>query len=221
MSKTVYFISGLGMDERIFYPLNLPEINRVYIQWVQPLEEDTIATYAKKLLPQIDVSQPIVIVGYSFGGMLATELSQLIPTAKIILLSSAVTASAIPNKYQVFRRWKVIDRIPFRILRRPNAPVFYIFGIKSKQNKTFFKEVMQTTDEHRFKWTVKAIQQWDNEIIPKNVIQIHGTKDLLLPLIPNETSIKIEGGGHFMLLEQVEEVSTVLQSVLKNKIIPV
>lgn len=212
--QSVYFISGLAFDERVFFHLDLPDVERTYVQWITPLEEDTIASYAARLLPQIDTTQTVTILGYSFGGMVAVELSKLIPNAKIILLSSAVHAADIPTRYQWLGKWNVLEKIPFRFLRKPNALVFHIFGVKTAAYKEFFKTVMQTTDETRFKWTVKAIQNWDNTYTPPNLTQIHGTKDLLLPLVSSEDTIIVEDGGHFMLLEQAEEVSLILQKVL-------
>ncbi|WP_353717332.1 hypothetical protein [Dyadobacter sp. 676] len=65
----VYFISGLGADERVFTKLKLdPRLNVKYIKWVRPLKKETLQHYAARLSKQIDTSQPFQLVGLSFGG---------------------------------------------------------------------------------------------------------------------------------------------------------
>lgn len=212
--RKVYFISGLGADRRVFVNLNLPKIEIVHIDWVKPQVEDTINTYAAQLLEQIDLSVPVTILGLSFGGMLATELGHLIPNAKIILLSSAATASAIPLRYKLLWKWKVPNKIPFSLLRKANALTYYFFGVKTAKYQDLLKDILWETDEYFFRWAVQAILTWKNEKIPFNLTQIHGTKDKILPLIETSNILKIEGGGHFMVLEQADLVTTVLKRIL-------
>lgn len=44
MSK-IYFISGLGADKRAFHQLNLPGFEKIFIDWIQPMPNETIQTY--------------------------------------------------------------------------------------------------------------------------------------------------------------------------------
>lgn len=214
MLKTVYFISGLGADRRVFNDLDLSNIEIVHIDWVQPLEGDTLKTYAAKLLEQIDQNTPVTILGLSFGGMLATELGHLIPHAQIILLSSAATASAIPLRYKLLWKWKVPNKIPFSLLRKTNALTYYFFGVKRAAHQALLKNILWETDEYFFRWAVQAILTWENEKTPLRLKQIHGTKDKILPLVETSAVIKIDGGGHFMVLEQADLVTEVLKKIL-------
>lgn len=212
--KKVYFISGLGADRRVFSDLELPNVEAVHIDWVKPSEEDTMATYAAKLLPQIDTTIPVTLLGLSFGGMLAVELSHLIENSQTILLSTAVTASAIPLRYKLLGKWKVPDKIPFSLILKANALTYHFFGIKSPEHQTLLKEILLETDEHFFRWAIQAILNWENEKVPLHATQIHGTKDYILPLVKTPKLIEVEGGGHFMVLEQAGLVTEVLKRVL-------
>lgn len=212
--KKVYFISGLGADQRVFSNLELPNVEAIYIDWVKPSEDDTMTTYATKLLPQIDTTVPVTILGLSFGGMLAVELSHLIEGSQTILLSTAVTASAIPLRYKLLGKWKVPNRVPFSLIRKANALTYHFFGIKTATHQALLKDVLLDTDEFFFRWAIDAILNWENEIVPLHVTQIHGTKDYILPLVETPNLIKIEGGGHFMVLEQADLVTDVLKRIL-------
>jgi len=212
--KKVYFISGLGADRRVFSNLELPDVEAIHIDWVQPSEDDTMATYAVKLLPQIDTTVPVILLGLSFGGMLAVELSHLIEDSQTILLSTAVTASAIPLRYKLLGKWKVPNKVPFTLIRKANALTYHFFGIKIAAYQSLLKDILLETDEHFFRWAIEAILNWENEKVPLHVTQIHGTKDHILPLVETPNLIQIEGGGHFMVLEQADLVTEVLRRVL-------
>ncbi|WMX16877.1 alpha/beta hydrolase [Aureispira sp. CCB-E] len=212
--KKVYCISGLGADKRVFAALKLPEIELVHIAWLSPSIDDTMGSYAKKLLPQIDTSTSVTILGLSFGGMLAVEVGHWIENSQIIVLSSAVTASAIPLRYRLLGQWKIPDKIPFSILQKTNALTYYFFGIKTKQYQVLLNNILQDTEEHFFRWAVQAIVNWKNEKVPLDLIQIHGTNDKILPLVKTPSLILVKGGGHFMVLEQADQVAQILNDIL-------
>lgn len=212
--QKVYFISGLGADRRIFSNLDLPDIEAIHIDWVKPSEEDTMKTYATKLLPQIDTTVPVILLGLSFGGMLAVELSHLIDNSQTILLSTAITASAIPLRYKLLDKWKVPNKIPFSLVRKTNALTYHFFGIKRAEHKALLKEILSDTDEYFFRWAIDAVLNWENEKVPLHVTQIHGTKDYILPLVETPNLIEVEGGGHLMTLEQADLITDILRRVL-------
>jgi len=212
--KKVYFVSGLGADERVFRNLKLPNVEVIHINWIKPSEEDTMTSYAAKLLVQIDVSIPVCILGLSFGGMLAVELGHLIADCQVVLLSSAVTASAIPLRYKLLGKWKVPNKVPFSIIRKANAWTYYYFGIKRGQHKALLADILVHMDEYFFRWAIQAILTWENEKVPFNLTQIHGTKDKILPLVETSNLIKVKGGGHFMVLEEADLVTKVLKDIL-------
>lgn len=79
----VYFISGLGVDERAFKNIILPENYSVHnIRWIELLEKESLESYSTRLIAQIDQQKPFALVGLSFGGMIAAEISNQIPVNK-------------------------------------------------------------------------------------------------------------------------------------------
>lgn len=213
--QTVYFISGLGADKRVFSELDLPNINCVYIDWVNPDMNDTVVTYSHKLLPQIDTTQAVILVGVSFGGMLATELTKVIPNCQTILLSSAPSMNQIPLIYKWLTQLKLPDLVPFAAFKTMTPMTYFYFGVTAQRHKELLKTVMQDTDEAFFRWAIKAITHWRNTNLPKNLYYIHGTKDRILPKIPQD-AITIDDGGHLMVLSHSVEVSLALLSIFER-----
>lgn len=51
--KELFLISGLGADRRVFEFLDLREYKLNFIEWIQPLRNESIESYARQLLDQI------------------------------------------------------------------------------------------------------------------------------------------------------------------------
>jgi hypothetical protein len=80
---TLYFISGLGADKRIFEKLQFSNsFKLVFIDWIVPVKNEPLRDYATRLSHTINTSEPFVIIGLSFGGMIATELSPIVSPQK-------------------------------------------------------------------------------------------------------------------------------------------
>lgn len=96
--KEIFLISGLGADKRVFDYLDLSEYKAFHIRWIDPHPKESIESYATRLLVQITKQKP-VLIGISFGGMMAIEIGKLIDTEKIIIISSAKSKKDIPSGY--------------------------------------------------------------------------------------------------------------------------
>jgi pimeloyl-ACP methyl ester carboxylesterase len=84
---TLYFISGLGADMRIFEKIQFSDsFKLIFIDWIVPIKNEPIRDYATRLSHSINTAEPFVIIGLSFGGMIATELSTIVVPQKTILL---------------------------------------------------------------------------------------------------------------------------------------
>lgn len=85
-STDIYLFSGLGADQRVFQSINIPLYNLIYIQWIEPNINESMESYAERLLTQIK-SLNTIFLGVSFGGIMAIEVAKLIEVEKVILIS--------------------------------------------------------------------------------------------------------------------------------------
>ena len=213
MKKRIYILSGLGADERVFKLLDFSDFSPIFIQWIVPEENESIENYAHRLLKQIDTPNP-VIVGLSFGGMMATEIAKLITVEKIILISSAKTKKEIPSFYQFSGFLGIHKLAPTKILKSSNAVTNWFFGANSTFEKQLLKEILHDTNPVFLKWAIDQIVNWKNIVAAKNTYHIHGTADRILPINGLSCDVKIKGGGHLMTLTKSEEVNMVLKKIL-------
>ncbi|MFL5810585.1 MAG: alpha/beta fold hydrolase, partial [Flavisolibacter sp.] len=97
----VYFISGLAADERAFKHIHLSSHHEVvHLQWIEPLQNESLESYALRLSERIDAKGKFALVGLSFGGMIATEISKLLHPVRTVLISSVPCSQHLPGYYK-------------------------------------------------------------------------------------------------------------------------
>ena len=211
MNNELYLLSGLGADKRVFDFLDLHGFKLIHIDWIKPLPEEKIEEYARRLLQQIKTKRPTMI-GVSFGGIIAIEIAKQIETNKLILISSALTKSAIPFRYRLAGNLWMNKLIPAPLYRKANFVVYWLFGVKKKKEKELLKAIMDDADDDFVDWATNSIVNWDNEERLSNVVTIHGTADRVLPF--NKPDYPVEHGGHLMVVSKAAEISSILRSIL-------
>jgi pimeloyl-ACP methyl ester carboxylesterase len=147
----IYTFSGLGADETVFDKLEFPGYAVTYIQWITPLKHETIAAYATRLLVQITTPKP-VLIGLSFGGIMAIEAAKLIDTTQVILLASAKTKWEIPFYYRWAGKMRLHTLMPTGLLKRPGFIPNWLFGVESKEEKAVLNKILRKTDPVFLRW---------------------------------------------------------------------
>jgi len=211
LTNELYLLSGLGADKRVFDFLDLHGFKLIHIDWIKPLEDEKIESYAHRLLLQIKTSRPTMI-GVSFGGIIAIEIAKQIEINKLILISSVKTKADIPFRYRLAGNLWMNKLIPAPLYRKANFVVYWLFGIRKKKEKELLKTIMDDADNDFVDWATNEIVTWENEKQVPNVVTIHGTADRIFPF--KEADHKVEHGGHLMVVSKADEVSRILRSIL-------
>lgn len=215
--KKVYFISGLGADERAFSRLDLAGITPHFIQWKIPIANETLEAYATRLAEEITEPDPI-LVGLSFGGVVAIEIAKQRTVKKIILISSIKTRKEMPLVLKLSASLGLHKLIPISLMAKPNLLVHYFFGVRKHQNvKQLLDELLLNSDTTYTKWSIHQLLNWKNETLFPNMIHIHGTRDKVFPIKNVKPDYTIEGGSHFMVWTKAKEVSEILQKEMELK----
>ena len=211
--KTIYVFSGLGADHRVFYKIDFGNHTVVFIKWITPEKNESIENYALRLIPQITIANPILI-GLSFGGMMAVEVAKHISTEKLILLSSAKSRNEIPFYFKLAGRLHIHKLIPATLLIKTNIFTNWFFSNRTLEDKQMLSNILHDTDPVFLKWAIAKIVNWKNKVLPENVQHLHGTADRILPFRNVKNCIVIKSGTHLMLINKAGEVSQVLKKLL-------
>ena len=209
MKPTIYIISGLGADKRMFQNFSFEGYNVIHIDWDLPLENETLQNYALRISENIK-DENAILIGLSFGGILSVEISKIKKFKKVFLLSSAKTKFEIPFYYRFLGKLNLLRIIPSSILKRVNSLTYLVFGAKTNFEKNLLKDIIKNTDKHFLKWALHQIMNWKNENYSENIVHIQGDIDLILPHIFVKYDYLIKGGTHFMTLNQSKEIETII-----------
>ncbi len=206
----VYAISGLGADKRVFDFLEL-NFHLIHIDWIQNKPKESIENYALRLSKKIDSSEEFMLIGLSFGGLIATEISKILKTKKLILISSVSVKSEIPLLYRLLGKTRIMNIIPVFFLEKSNMLLTYMFGTNKKQLLT---DIIEDSSAQFSKWCIIELMNWKNTVAPKNIFKINGEKDKLLP--SKNSHVIIKNGGHLMIVDKADELSKILNQLFKS-----
>lgn len=212
MQTHLYIFSGLGADESIFQKIdfNFSAYHFTFVQWIVPEKNETIESYAKRLVKeQVYLEKPILI-GLSFGGMIALEVAKQIDTKKVIIIASAKNKYEIPFYFRLIGKIRLHRLVPAWLLKKPNWFLYWLFGVTNRFDRQLLKQTLINTEPKFLKWAIDKIVRWQNRQVVQNVTHIHGTSDRILPLYFVNCDIKIENGGHLMILNKAEELMNIL-----------
>lgn len=208
----IYCFSGLGTDERVFQQFTL-EHELIVIPWIKPFPKESLDTYAIRLSAQIDNSSPFILMGVSFGGMIASSLATKLNPVKTIIISSAACRKELPLKMRLFYFFP-LELIPAKHFIPPLWIVSRFFGVKRGFFFELLKQIIHESDPYLVKWSVYQIIKWKQKQPPKKLIRIHSDKDILLPKQNNVIYDYILKGGHFMIAEKTLELSGIINKEL-------
>jgi pimeloyl-ACP methyl ester carboxylesterase len=221
---TVYCISGLGADHHIFDGLEVPGVNWKHLSWLMPEGDEALESYARRMKAGIIDASPVgeeapVVLGVSFGGMMAIEIAKLFPAATVILVSSIRHWRQLPFPIKMTTHLGLGKWTPPANLRVLAPLQDYFLGVETKADSRLVREYRGNVDPHYLQWSIRHIAGWQNEWQPASFYHIHGSKDRIFPLNLVEPTHVVEGGGHLMIHNRAGEINKILISILGSQLI--
>ena len=211
----LYFISGLGADERVFKKLTLPEQYKInHIKWPELSQNETLHSYCVKISALIDSSEPFSLIGLSFGGIVATEISKFLQPQATIIISSISSRNGLPIHYKICGWLRLNKLVPAFAMNKVYPFTYWYFGVTEPADKKLLKEVIHDTPTQFLKWAINEILHWKNGIRPDNLYHIHGTNDKLFPFSITKADKAVENGGHLMVYTNADSVSNLIRNHL-------
>ena len=214
---SLYIFSGLGTDERIFRNIHFPEFVDVhFVTWKKPERKESLEKYIDLLLEEFDLTNPIVLLGLSFGGVVVQEVSKKINPLATIIISSLSTSQEMPWYFRMYGNLKLNKITPFGFLKSLSFFSNRIFGAKSSDSKKLIREIMHDADLTLVKWQIEKILSWRSEKPPLNFFHLHGDSDKLLPLKNKNVNAIIRGGTHLMIYNNAAEIEKIIERQLEK-----
>lgn len=216
--NTTYFIPGLGFNEEVIAPLLDLSLDITTVNWIEPLAKETIQSYAKRMSESIDTSTgTITLIGYSFGGIIAQEISQIIDVDQIILISTCKSRAENSLALKALSPLKFNKVIKKNIILKTFPLWASSYGYETPKEMEIFRSMIKKNTDTYLDWAVKSVSTWERKFeINVPLIHIHGDKDRTFPIknIHNVTHI-VKGGDHFMIYKKAKEIALLFKKYIK------
>ena len=200
----VYFMPGMCANSLIFERIKLsPNFKSHYLSWIPPLQNESLRNYVLRLSKYIK-HENSVLIGVSFGGVIVQELSKILKIKKVIIISSVKSNKELSNSMKFAKKTKSYKLLPLTWLEDFESLLVFVLGPKIKRKVNLYRKYLSVRDENYLKWAIKELVNWKQSIPLKNVIHIHGTYDLVFPVLNLKNYIPIERGDHTMILRRAD-----------------
>jgi esterase/lipase len=215
MKRKVFCIGGLGTDEQIFSRLSISNAELVTVKWLIPEKKESFSSYVQRMMIQVNEPEPILL-GISFGGMVAVEMANHYRIKKAFIISS------VKHKYELPLWMKILKKIPLHLLLKPkpNKLIYpiedFFLGANDPQTKNLAAYYRENIHQDYLQWAIHEIINWQNVTIPQNLIHIQGTADRVFPLRNMKVDFIVANGKHFMIYNRSADISIIINKELEN-----
>jgi hypothetical protein len=217
---SIYLFPGQGSDKRIFDSLTFDTTyNVVNISYITPEKRTSLEQYARILSAQIDTTGKYILIGVSLGGMICTEINEMMKPEKVIIISSAKNRTELPFRYRFQKVIPIYRIIPARLLLCGAKILQPIVEPDRNQNKSTFKSMLSAKDPKYIKRTIEMIIKWKRTSNSKKIIHIHGNNDHTIPIRNVNCNFIIDHGSHMMTLTRFEQINDTLSQILVQPVL--
>lgn len=217
MAKTnLYFVPGMAANSKIFENLSLDTelFNCYFLEWKIPTsEEESLSDYARRMCEEIIHENP-VLIGVSFGGVIVQEMSKLIKTQKIIIISSIKMNCELPKRLKIVQQTKIYNLFPSKFLENFENYVQFFIGDRQSKKLEAYQKYLSFRNQAYLHWAIHSLLHWEQETPINNLVHIHGTKDEIFPIIHIQGCISVESGTHAMVLTKAKKISLLIAKSL-------
>ncbi|MBU2997397.1 alpha/beta hydrolase [Cellulophaga baltica] len=199
----VYLMPGMATSSNIFDNLVLlPEIFDVnFLEWSIPEKNISLEEYAKLMCKHIRHENP-VLIGVSLGGLLVQEMSRIIKTRKVIIISSVKSEKELPAKMHFARVTKVHKLLPTGMVNNIELLAKYAFGEAVTKRLDLYEKYLSVRDKGYIDWSVDRVVNWKQRGTISNLVHIHGDKDPVFPIRNISNCITVKNGTHTMIIHR-------------------
>ncbi len=206
----------MGADKRLFSGIeSINGYEFVDLEW-QPFPTiKTLKDYAVEIAKQIDTSKPFSLLGVSMGGMICSELADLLTPEKVVIISSAKTSKELPAQLNHLKFMSVTGMLNTGVIRYILSNSSHFFGEMNKNQRKLFYEMVESIPINFIVWSIKAILNWDKATADSKIIHIHGDNDFVIPSYNLTPTVTIEKGDHMMVWNKAEIINQLLQEIFR------
>ncbi|MBU3821715.1 alpha/beta hydrolase [Flavobacteriaceae bacterium XHP0103] len=199
----VYLMPGMCASPKIFEYIKLPEdqFKIHYLEWIIPLEDETIEAYALRMTTYIEHDN-VVLIGVSFGGVLVQEMAKHIKVRKLIIVSSVKSQHELPKRMKVAKLTKAYKLLPTQLVSNIDMLAKYTFGKSVTKRMELYEKYLTVKDSIYISWAIEQMICWNQDVPNPEIVHIHGGDDMVFPIKNIKGCIVLKKGSHIMIINK-------------------
>ncbi len=217
MKTQVYLVPGLGANCKIFKHIHLPEdqYDVQCLEWITPISmKESISDYARRMAEQI-TGEKIILIGVSFGGIVAQEIAKIIPTEKTVIIASVKSRKELPLRIRMGKYLKIHRLLPYSKINQIEKWILKIYGDKVKRKVDKYKDYLSVRNPLFLKWAMDQVPKWDQKEPIPNVLHIHSDQDEIFPIKYIQECIVVKNTPHIlMIMKRARAINKILANNL-------
>lgn len=218
----LFAIPGLGVDGRV-YGRMVEHLPLQVIEWLEPEAAETLSQYALRMAHSLPSGQPVWLLGYSFGGVVAQEIARLRPGTQLILINTLCRVAEKPTWLQVARY------LPFYQLARGSWRIRSLplwaprYGVTDAAEQQLLADMFRSASDRQRMWAIRQLCHWQGGREQQGVVclRLHGEDDQVFPVGRIQGARVVPGGRHFMIWQQAERLAEIILDYLQKHPLPV
>ena len=209
--NTILFLPGLSADERMFHSIRNDFKHSQVLNWIEPKYKEPLSDYAYRLKQELKNDRKYFIVGVSFGGIVALELSKHINSTGCLLVGSISSPYGISfSNRQLLKLFrldskKIIEASKFLHKR------FSKYSPNHLRSKT---RIFTGTKARFYSWAFEELSKWKPERINTPIYHVHGSNDEIFSINRVRPTKIIDGGKHNIMLSHSDVISRYIKEIL-------
>ncbi|MBT8186042.1 MAG: alpha/beta hydrolase [Eudoraea sp.] len=214
----VYLMPGLAANSSIFENIRLPDerFEQHRLDWFVPDKGMTLTEYAQKMCENVH-HENAVILGVSFGGILAQEMAKCKPFRKVIIISSVKTKEELPKRLIFARYTKIHKLLPTGMVNNIELVSRYAFGEIVTKRLELYEQYLSIRDKYYLDWSIDQIVNWSQTDYSPDIVHIHGEKDAVFPIYHIKNCIIVGNGTHTMIIHRYKWFNERLPAIILDK----
>jgi pimeloyl-ACP methyl ester carboxylesterase len=215
-SGKIYLMPGMGAKSIIFKNLRFPPgITPVFMEWINPMQDENLSAYAKRLTEIYRIEPHSILLGVSMGGLIVREISGTLPVNRLIYLSTVKTHKELPLRYTVGRMLHIWNFLPYSLISRPEKLKPFMPFKRLKKRIALYEKYMAIHDKGYFHWAIENFLLWHRDLPDIPYLHIHGTKGRIFPYRRLKGNvIPIENAGHLAVMTHPFQINRILNENL-------
>ena len=94
--------------------------------------------------------------------------------------------------------------------------ISFVFGPVVEKRIKLYKKYLTVRDKNYLNWCIRELIEWKHLKPLKNVVHIHGSKDLIFPSVFIKNYIEIVDGDHAMILKKAELLNKKILEIINE-----